>query len=327
MVDATGKHLTPGLVDAHSHTGLFRFGVNESGETVTAEVRIGDSLDPAHINWYRQLAMGVTTVNSLHGSANPIGGQNQVHKVRWGARTPGEMRAEGARPGIKFALGENVKQSNWASDRTRYPQTRMGVETIIRDRFQAAKEYADRIVGAQKSNQSDHARDVLRSGGGQPTIGALFEHPKQIRRDLELEALAQILSGERLVHCHSYRQDEILMLCRVAEDFGFQIGSFQHGLEVYKVAEAVREHAIGASLFSDWWMYKVEVMDAIPFAGPLQTEAGVSTSYNSDSDELARRLNTEAAKAVKYARPGSGMTEEEALKFVTINAANQIGAG
>ncbi len=147
------------------------------------------------------------------------------------------------------------------------------------------------------------------------------------RRDLELEALAQILTGDRLLHCHSYRQDEILMLCRIADEFGFQIGSFQHGLEVYKVPEAVRDHAIGASLFSDWWMYKVEVMDAIPFAGPLQTEAGVMTSYNSDSDEMARRLNTEAAKALKYARPGSGMTEQQALRFVTINPAMQIGAG
>lgn len=449
VIDATGKHVTPGLVDAHSHTSLFRFGVNESGQTVTAEVRIGDSLDPGHINWYRQLAMGVTTVNSLHGSANPIGGQNQVHKVRWGATTPTEMQAYGARPGIKFALGENVKQSNWASDRTRYPQTRMGVETIIRDRFQAAREYlegtkarsheatkrgrdqgngdgqdisrSDRVAKGDESGtrrirgnvavagqravwddlsdatggrvravehrggirEAEHhglrqvsqnstgiidgVDDAVRTrdqhGVDAPVPGdratarrdrsgragadsldpnqatyvttpaswlrgsvAPWLSPPPPRRDLELEALAQILAGERLVHCHSYRQDEILMLCRVAEDFGFQIGSFQHGLEVYKVAEAVREHAIGASLFSDWWTYKIEVMDAIPFAGPLQTEAGVSTSYNSDSDELARRLNTEAAKAVKYARPGK-MTEEDALKFVTINAANQIGAG
>ncbi|HHN77271.1 MAG TPA: amidohydrolase, partial [Phycisphaerales bacterium] len=301
VLDATDKHITPGIVDAHSHTGLFGFGVNEAGQAVTAEVRIADSLDPGNINFYRQLAMGVTTINSLHGSANPIGGQTTVHKVRWGVRTPREMRADGARPGIKFALGENVKQSNWErSDRTRYPQTRMGVETLIRDRFQAARDYADAIAETG---------------------------PDSVRRDLELETLAQILSGDRLLHCHSYRQDEILMLCRIADEFGFQIGSFQHGLEVYKVPEAVRSHAIGASLFSDWWMYKIEVMDAVPFAGPLQTEAGVRTSYNSDSDEMARRLNTEAAKALKYARPGSGMTEENALRFVTINPAVQIGAG
>jgi imidazolonepropionase-like amidohydrolase len=336
VLEASGKHVTPGLVDAHSHTSLFRFGVNEAGQAVTAEVRIGDSLDPGHINWYRQLAMGVTTVNSLHGSANPIGGQNAIHKVRWGSRTPAEMRIEGARPGIKFALGENVKQSNWnlrRSERTRYPQTRMGVETLIRDRFEAAREYRKRWEawesrgGATKprSHEAPKGGDEQRRVGEEGSVASRLDSPP--RRDLELEALAEILDDVRLVHCHSYRQDEILMLCRVAEDFGFRIGTFQHGLEVYKVAEAVRENAIGASLFSDWWMYKVEVMDAIPFAGPLQTEAGVSTSYNSDSDELARRLNTEAAKAVKYARPGSGMTEEEALKFVTINAAEQIGVG
>lgn len=350
VIDAQGKHITPGLIDAHSHTGLFRFGVNEAGQAVTAEVRIGDSLDPAHINWYRQLAMGVTTVNSLHGSANPIGGQNQIHKVRWGARTPAEMRLDGARPGIKFALGENVKQSNWNlrnNERTRYPQTRMGVETIIRDRFEAARQYAKQQAHWYLE---DYADDIARRTGRRPVeftpprntgraavdygidllrrefAGTTAEFPVETRRiDLELETLAEILAGERLVHCHSYRQDEILMLCRVAEDFGFTIGSFQHGLEVYKVPEAVKENAIGASLFSDWWMYKMEVMDAIPFAGPLQTEAGVNTSYNSDSDELARRMNLEAAKALKYARPASGLTAGDALNFVTINPAKQLG--
>ncbi|MEL7474579.1 MAG: amidohydrolase family protein, partial [Planctomycetota bacterium] len=269
-----------------------RFGVNESGQAVTSEVRIADSIDPAHINWYRQLAGGVTSVNSLHGSANPIGGQNAISKVRWGAQTPQQMRFQGAKPGIKFALGENVKQSNWGDDQTtRYPQTRMGVETIIRDRFTAAQNY---------------------DGS---------------RRDLELEALKEIIAGDRWIHCHSYRQDEILMLCRVAEEFGFKIGTFQHGLEVYKVAEAVREHAIGASLFSDWWAYKVEVQDAIPYAGPLQSEAGVLTSYNSDDDGLARRMNGEAAKALKYGATATtnGIDPAEALKFVTLNPAIQLG--
>lgn len=288
-IDLEGRHLTPGLIDAHSHTGISR-GINESGQAVTAEVRVGDVTNPDAINWYRQLAGGVTTVNNMHGSANPIGGQTQTNKVRWGAVHPDDMHLQGAKPGIKFALGENVKQSNWQSPRTRYPQSRMGVETLIRDRFFAAKEYA-------RANNP--------------------------RRDLELEALAEILAGERLVHCHSYRQDEILMLCRVAEDFGFKIGTFQHGLEVYKVAEAVRDNAIGASLFSDWWAYKVEVQDAIAQAGPLQTEVGVLTSYNSDSDELARRMHVEAAKAYKYS--DGRLSKEDALKFVTINPAIQLG--
>ena len=345
VVDVSGKHITPGLIDAHSHTSLFRFGVNEAGQAVTSEVRIGDSLDPSAINWYRQLAMGVTTVNSLHGSANPIGGQNAIHKIRWGAKKPSEMLVEGARPGIKFALGENVKQSNWSlrdSERTRYPQTRLGVETIIRDRFEAAKAYGElmddfrdyfeqigigEIVNGRPvvpypltDEQRGFLKEAFRADAANPDV-------QLPRVDLELEALWEILKGERLIHCHSYRQDEILMLCKVAEDFGFQIGTFQHGLEVYKVAEAVQKNAIGASLFSDWWMYKVEVMDAIPFAGPLQTEAGVMTSYNSDSDELARRMNTEAAKVLKYARPGSPLTADDAIKFVTSNPAVQIGAG
>lgn len=298
VIDCAGKHVTPGLIDAHSHTGLFRLGVNESGQAVTSEVRIADSLDPGHINWYRQLAGGVTSALLLHGSANPIGGQSQTVKVRWGALRPEDMFFEDAKPGIKFALGENVKQSNWGDrNTTRYPQTRLGVETIIRDRFTKAREYA--------------ARGWKTETGG---------------RDLELEILAEILAGDRLIHCHSYRQDEILMLCRVAEDFGFKIGTFQHGLETYKVAEVVREHAIGASIFSDWWAFKVEVQDAIPAAGPINFEAGLMTSYNSDSDELARRMNAEAGKAYRYAREaGIEMTRQDALNFVTRNPAIQLG--
>lgn len=297
-IDAQGNHITPGLIDAHSHTGLFRFGVNESGQAVTAECRIADSLDPGHIGWYRELAGGLTSAMLLHGSANPMGGQSKTVKLRWGSAKPQDMYFEGAKPGIKFALGENVKQSNWGDDNTtRYPQTRMGVETTMRDRFTKAREYADR---------------------GMKTIDG--------SKDLELETLAQILAGERLVHCHSYRQDEILMLCRIAEEFGFKIGTFQHGLETYKVAETVKQHAIGASIFTDWWAYKVEVTDAIPYAGPINHEVGLLTSFNSDSDDLARRMNVEAAKALKYARAsGIAMTEQEALAFVTTNPAIQLG--
>jgi imidazolonepropionase-like amidohydrolase len=360
VIDGAGKHVTPGLIDAHSHTSLFRMGVNEAGQAVTAEVRIGDSLDPSSINWYRQLAMGVTTVLSLHGSANPIGGQSQTHKVRWGVHHPHDMRMENATPGIKFALGENVKQANWGDDyTTRYPQTRMGVETIMRDRFIAAQEYAeaknraDRILrnvnirmdtgpeGQTQVRISSSDLEItrlleqsgLRSSDGQlatSTEGwSAFLASINPRRDLELETIAEILAGERLIHCHSYRQDEILMLCRIAEDFDFTIGTFQHGLEVYKVAEAVQNHALGASIFSDWWAYKFEVVDAIPQAGPLQAEAGVVTSFNSDSDELARRMNLEAAKATRYSHGfDSGdpaIDAAEALKFVTINPAIQLG--
>lgn len=295
-IDATGMHITPGLIDAHSHTGLFRFGVNESGQAVTSEVRIADSIDPAHPGYYRELAGGLTSSLLLHGSANPIGGQSQTIKLRWDSDKPKDMYFEGSKPGIKFALGENVKQSNWSSSGTRYPQTRLGVESLMRDRFIRAQEYAAR--------------------GNKTEAGY---------RDIELETLAQILAGERLIHCHSYRQDEILMLCRLAEEFGFKIGTFQHGLETYKVAEVVKEHAIGASIFSDWWAYKYEVVDAIPFAGPINHEVGLLTSFNSDSDDVARRMNVEAGKALKYAKlSGIEMTEQEALNFVTLNPAKQL---
>ncbi len=311
LVDAKGKHITPGVIDCHSHTGISR-GVNEAGRAVSPEVRIADVTDPDAISWYRQLASGVTAVNSLHGSANAIGGQNQVNKNRWGAVSPDDMHMEGAKPGIKFALGENPRQANSGSFGTaRYPQTRMGVETLIRDRFTAAKEYA-----ASLSSTSSLRNSVSPS---------LPPH-----RNLELEALAEILEGKRLVHCHSYRQDEILMLCRVADDFRFKIGTFQHVLEGYKVADEIARHALGGSCFSDWWAYKIEVQDAIPQNGPIMREQGVAVSFNSDSDELARRLNSEAGKAIKYGHVNDGtptgkdVSPAQALKFVTLNPAIQL---
>jgi len=296
VINAGGKHLTPGLIDCHSHTGISG-NVNESGQTITAEVKIGDVLDPDDISIYRQLAGGLTCANLLHGSANAIGGQNQVIKLRWGAG-PEEMKFEGAIPGIKFALGENPKQSNWGDQYTsRYPQTRMGVEQIIRDEFKAARDY-----------QKDWADWGVNKNRIPP------------RRDLELDAISEILEKKRLVHSHSYRQDEILMLMRVAQDFGFTIGTFQHVLEGYKVADEMAKLGIGGSCFSDWWAYKFEVYDAIPYNGTLMHNAGVVVSFNSDSDELARRLNLEAAKAVKY----GGVPPGEALKFVTLNPAKQL---
>jgi imidazolonepropionase-like amidohydrolase len=296
VIDGKGKHVTAGLIDCHSHTAAAG-SVNETGQTITSEVRIGDIIDPDDIAIYRELAGGLTVANVLHGSANPIGGQNQVIKLRWGAIAE-EMKFAGAMPGIKFALGENPKQSNWG-DRfaTRYPQTRQGVEEIIRDEFRAALDY--------EKSWSDF------------TSGKKKLPP---RRDLHAEAILEILKGARIVHAHSYRQDEIEMLVRIADEFGFKIGTFQHVLEGYKVADLIAKHGAGASMFSDWWAYKFEVYDAIPYNGALTHDAGVVVSFNSDSDELARRLNSEAGKAVKY----GGVSEEEAIKFVTINPAKQL---
>lgn len=350
-IDATGMHITPGLIDAHSHTGLFRFGVNESGQAVTSEVRISDSIDPGHPGYYRELAGGLTSSLLLHGSANPIGGQSQTIKLRWDSDKPSDMFFEGSKPGIKFALGENVKQSNWSSDGTRYPQTRMGVETLMRDRFIRAKEYDARwdlftkllaqntdwhspfenVSTAIKNNNRVKLAGLSLDDVQREWLSHEFERAglgpfRTMYVDYELEALAEILRGERLIHCHSYRQDEILMLCRLAEEFDFKIGTFQHGLETYKVAEIVKEHAIGASIFSDWWAYKYEVVDAIPFAGPINHEVGLLTSFNSDSDDVARRMNVEAGKALKYAKlSGIEMTEQDALNFVTLNPAIQLG--
>jgi imidazolonepropionase-like amidohydrolase len=292
VVDAQGRHLTPGIIDAHSHTAIAR-NVNEPSHAVTTEVRIDDTLDPTDIDIYRQLGGGVTTANLLHGSANPMGGQNAVIKLRWGADAQG-LLLQGASPGVKFALGENVKQSGWGDAFVvRYPQTRMGVEQIMRDHFNAARDYAAKRAGKDGTN---------------------------VRRDLRLEALAEILAGKRVVHIHSYRQDEILMFARLARDYDLPVATFQHVLEGYKVADAIADIGAGASTFADWWGYKMEVIDGIPHAGALMTRAGVVTSFNSDSNEMARRLNMEAAKAMRH----GGLDEQEALKLVTLNPAIQL---
>ncbi|UCD36798.1 MAG: amidohydrolase, partial [Fidelibacterota bacterium] len=298
-IDASGKHVTPGLIDAHSHTAIAA--VNEGTQAITSEVRIQDVLDSDDIAIYRELAGGLTMANLLHGSANPIGGHNAVIKLRWGV-PPDELIDTRAPQGIKFALGENVKQSNWGDEYvTRYPQTRMGVDQIIRDAFRAAKDY-------QREWETYDASKALKATRIPP------------RRDLELETLVEVLDGRRWVHCHAYRQDEVLNLIRIADDFGFTVGVFQHILEGYKVAPEIARHGAGGSCFSDWWGYKFEVYDAIPYNGALMMEAGVITSFNSDSDELARRLYTEAAKAVKY----GGLAEEDAIRLVTINPAKQL---
>jgi imidazolonepropionase-like amidohydrolase len=303
VIDGVGKHVTAGIIDCHSHTGISR-GVNESGQAVTSEVRIGDVIDPDDVNWYRQLAGGVTAVNQLHGSANAIGGQSNTVKIRWGVMHPDEMKLADAMPGIKFALGENPRGANRTSTpNTRYPNTRMGVAALLRDRFAAATAYASEHAAYSKLAPRDRAK-VL---------------PPRV--DLELEAIAEVLASQRLIHCHSYRQDEIFMLCDLANEYGIKIGTFQHVLEGYKVADAIKNSAIGASSFSDWWAYKFEVYDAIPENGAILHEYGVNVSFNSDSNEHARRLNTEAGKAVKY----GGVAEREALQFVTRNPAMQLG--
>ena len=289
VIDGTGKHVTSGVIDEHSHIALSS--VNESSQASSAEVRMEDVIDATDENIYRQLAGGVTVSQLLHGSANPIGGQSAIIKLRWG-KTPEEMIFGAADPFIKFALGENVKQSNWGdANRVRYPQTRMGVEQIFESYFSRAREYGDLIAS-----------------------GASF------RRDLELETLLEILEGERFISCHSYQQGEINMLMGVAENHDFTVNTFTHILEGYKVANRMAEHGAAGSTFSDWWAYKFEVNEAIPYNGAIMHEQGVLTAFNSDDAEMARRLNQEAAKAVLF----GGVSEEDAWKFVTLNPAKML---
>jgi len=300
-VDGHGKHVTPGVIDAHSHTSIDGPG-NEGTHSVTAEVRIQDVLDPFDVAIYRELAGGTTMANVLHGSANAIGGQNAIVKWRWGG-APDDLLLSGAPEGIKFALGENPKQSNWRNPKPRYPATRMGVANLIRERFLAAQDYRKRQEEYRKAASVKGAR------------------PVPPRKDLQLEAIAEILEGKRQIHCHSYRKDEILEILRVCEEFGVKVATLQHVLEGYKVADEIAKHGAGASTFSDWWAYKFEVYDAIPYNGALMRERGVLVTFNSDSDDFARRLNWEAAKAVRY----GGVPPADALAFVTINAARQLG--
>jgi imidazolonepropionase-like amidohydrolase len=305
VINAEGMYVMPGIIDAHSHTAI-EGNVNECTDAVTAEVRVADVIEHRDINIYRELAGGVTTINVLHGSCNAIGGQNSVLKLRWG-KAPEELVFQGAPRGVKFALGENPKRSNFSVPGVkRYPATRMGVEVVIREAFKEAVEY--------RKEWEDYDRKLK-------AAGAKGERPAPPRRSLRLETLRDVLDGKVLVHAHCYRSDEILMLIRVAEELGFKIKTFQHVLEGYKVASEIARHGAGASTFSDWWAYKMEAYDAIPYNAAILAGKGVKVSLNSDSDELARRLYWEAAKAVKY----GGVTEDEALKMITWNPAWQLG--
>jgi len=290
IVDGEGKHLTSGIIDEHSHITISGGG-NEAGHNCSAEVTIEDIISPDDTNIYRSLAGGVTTAQILHGSANPIGGRSALIKLKWGEPADNLLYKNNDKF-IKFALGENVKQSNWGSNQVvRFPQTRMGVEQVYIDYFQQAKEY-----------------ETLKISG------------KPYRKSIEMETLVEILNGKRFITCHSYIQSEINMLMKVAEKFNFTINTYTHILEGYKVADKMKKHGVGASTFSDWWAYKYEVIDAIPYNASIMHKQGITVAINSDDPEMQRRLNQEAAKSIKY----GGLTEEEAWKLVTLNPAKLL---
>lgn len=310
VIDASGKHVIPGIIDCHTHIALDS--INEGSVSVSSMVAVRDVVDPESMAIYRDLAGGTTTVNALHGSANAIGGLNVVLKMRWGKDADGLVMKE-AKPGIKFALGENPKRQGQGGPSPfggnnvapRYPGTRMGVEDVIRQAFTDAKQYQ----AAWKDYEAHKAKG---------------ESALPPRKDLKLEPLVEVLEGKRLVHAHCYRADEILMLLRVADEFGFKIATLQHVLEGYKVASEIKAHGAGASTFSDWWGYKIEAYDAIPYNAAVLAKKGVLTSLNSDDvggGDLSTRLNTEAGKTMKY----GGLSEDEALALITINPAKQLG--
>lgn len=289
-IDATSKHITPGIIDEHSHIAVQS--INESGQSVSSEVRIGDNLNPDDINIYRQLSGGVTTSHILHGSANTIGGQTQLIKLRWGANDE-DLKFKGADGFIKFALGENVKRTSSTLPNNRFPNTRMGVEQVQMDAFTRAADYKKALAGADS---------------------------KTVRRDLELDALVEIMDSKRFITCHSYVASEIIETMRIAERFGFKVNTFTHILEGYKVADKMKKHGANASTFSDWWAYKLEVQDAIAYNAAIMHNAGLNVAINSDDAEMARRLNQEAAKSIKY----GNMNEEDVMKMVTINPAKML---
>jgi imidazolonepropionase-like amidohydrolase len=304
VIDATGRFVTPGIIDCHSHS-MMDGSVNEVSYSVTSMVRTRDVLNPKDITIYRALAGGVTAANLLHGSANVIGGLNTTVKFKWGHPVE-DFPIPDALPGIKFALGENPKRvgaSTTPGRPTRYPQTRMGEMEVLRDAFLRARDYRQSWV--------DYRARVAKND----------KTAVAPRRNLELEPLVEVLEGKRLVHSHGYRSDEHLNLLLIADEFGFRVATLQHALEAYKIAPEIAKRGTAASIFADSWGYKLEAFDAIPYNGYLLWKAGVNVSINSDSDERMRRLNLDAAKMEKY----GGVPEEEALKMITLNPAKQLG--
>ncbi|HYC92123.1 MAG TPA: amidohydrolase family protein [Thermoanaerobaculia bacterium] len=302
VIDATGKFVMPGIIDTHSHAGV-EGSVNEVSLPNTGMVRIQDALTNDDISAYRQLAGGTTAALILHGSANAIGGQSQIVKWKWG-RPVSEWIVPDAPRTIKFALGENPKSANFRppeGQQRQYPATRMGVEEVIRKSFTDARDY----MAAWDEYEAKRKRN---------------ETAIPPRRDLLMETMADILRGKIDIHAHSYRSDEIVMLLNLADEMGFKVRELQHVLEGYKVAREIAKHGAGAGTFIDWWGYKAEAYDATPYNVALMLRNGVLTSVNSDSDELARHLNHDAAKAIKY----GGVSEEDALRVCTINAAKQL---
>ena len=307
IIDGTGKYVTAGIIDEHSH--IASSSTNEGGQSVTSEVRIGDNLNPDDMNIYRQLSGGVTSSHILHGSANTIGGQTQLIKLRWGANDQ-DMKFADADPFIKFALGENVKRSSSTQGNPRFPDTRMGVDQVLMDAFTRAVDYQASLKAAEDNNKKKGATPII------------------VRRDLELDALVEIMNKKRFITCHSYVQSEINATMKVADKFGFVVNTFTHILEGYKVADKMKAHSANVSTFSDWWNYKMEVVDAIPYNAYIMHKVGLNVAINSDDAEMARRLNQEAAKSIKY----GGMSEEDAFKMITINPAimlhidNKVGS-
>ena len=304
VIDATGKFVMPGIIDAHSHMAAGG-GINEGRSPVTPQVRMIDFVDDEDVAIYRALAGGTTLVNQLHGSANVIGGQNAVFKLKWGK--PTEEMLFGAPRGIKLALGENPKRSNsnQPQDNRRWPATRMGVEETLRESFIEARRYM----------KEWETYEAARTRG---------QNAVPPRRDLKLETLADILRGRILVHVHCYVAPEIVMMLNIADEFGFKIKTLQHVLEGYKVAQEIAAHGAAGSTFADMWGYKWEAWDAIPQNAGIMSKYGVNVSINSDSDERVRRLFQEAARALHYMKPGE-ITEDEALRWITINPAQQLG--